>query len=91
MDGEAEGGVGEDPVLLKRAGTAAIATQTGIGSVKAEPSVTWNREITLMRCEEKIQSGVRKRTDRHHRTAGIRRLQAVVKSLESHSLATTAG
>ena len=79
-----------DPVFLEGAGTAAVAAKAGVGSIEAEPSVTWSRKITLMRCEEKIQSGVRKGTDRHHRTAGIRRLQAVVKSLKCHTLATTA-
>ena len=36
VDGEAEGGVGEDPVLLKGAGTAAVAAKAGVGRIEAE-------------------------------------------------------
>ena len=54
-DGEAEGGVGEDPVFLERTGAAAVAAKAGVGSVKAEPGVAGSGKLMLMGSQQQVK------------------------------------
>lgn len=86
-DGEAEGGVGEDSVFLERAGSAAVAAETAVSGVKAEPCVSRSGQLELMRSEHEVKSRIRQGAEGHDRTTRVGTSQAVRGGLKNDSSA----